>query len=75
MEQTTSPVIEEIKVSMTFPEAIAEMTNGACVTRLGWPEGEYGFFLNDFLSIHKDGKDHIWQVSMGDAVEQDFILY
>jgi hypothetical protein len=39
-----SPILEEpTKETMSFPEAIAEATNGKHIQRLAWPEDEFGF--------------------------------
>jgi hypothetical protein len=59
---------------MTFPQAIAEATIGNRISRPEWPEDEYGFF-DEFLMIHRHGKDFIWQVSKGDAVEEDWEIF
>lgn len=76
IEAETSPIPElEVSETMTFPEAIAEATLGKRIQRLAWPKDEYGYFKDEFLCIHKDGKDFIWQVSKGDAVEEDYVSF
>jgi hypothetical protein len=64
---------------MTFPEAIAEATIGKRIQRVGWPENEYGYFKDEFLTIKREGdegyKDYLWVISKGDVVEEDWISF
>ena len=77
VEPVTSPVPEEVEgqKTLTFPEAIAEATIGKRIQRLEWHDSEYGYFRNDFLMIHKKDEDFYWQVSLGDAINSDWISF
>jgi len=74
MAQSPLPQEEEREL-MDFPEAIREATIGKKIRREFWPEGEFGYFRGDFLMIHKDSEDFFWRVSMGDAVESDWVSF
>lgn len=80
IEASTSPVPKvEVQKLLTFPEAIAAATIGDRIQRLAWPENEYGYFKDEFLTIRRDGaegyKDYLWVISKGDSVEEDWIAF
>lgn len=75
----TSPVPKEIlSENLTFSEAIEQATIGKHIRRTSWPEDEYGFFQDDYLTIYRNGdeglKNYLWIVSHGDAVESDWTI-
>ena len=71
----SSPVIKKGPVLLTFPDAIAEVTNGRKITRLEWESNEeYGYLKDEKLTIHTKGQDHIWLVSKGDLVNSDWLV-
>lgn len=70
-----SPTPKSTKVhSMPFPEAIKAVMGGKKIQRLEWPKEEYGVLENSFLSIFRNGKIHIWQVSEGDLLGIDWVV-
>jgi len=71
-----SPIIPATSyLTMAFPEAIEEMIDGNKITREEWDnKKEYGFLLNERLTIHTKGKDHTWLVSEADMVAKDWIV-
>lgn len=76
----TSPLpVEEVSKLLTFPEAIAEATEGKRIQRAAWPEDEYGYFKafgdGDFLCIFVNGEEHIWKLAKGDTIEEDWISF
>jgi len=74
MEINTSPLPEE-KTLMDFPDAIREATIGKRIQREEWHDSEYGYFRKDFLMIHKNSEDFIWQISLGDALAEDWLVF
>lgn len=70
---------EEVQKLLTFPEAIAEATIGKSIQRIVWPENEFGYFKDEFLTIRRDGsegyKDYNWLISKGDATEVDWVSF
>jgi len=71
-----SPVIKNsISKALSFPEAMQAVMDGEKVTRIEWDnKEEYGFMLNERLTVHTKGKDHTWMVSEGDMVARDWII-
>ncbi len=60
---------------MTFTEALNKICDGQKVTRKEWNnKKEYGFLLNDHLSIFLKGKPHDWIVSYGDLLAEDWLV-
>ena len=75
IEESTSPVPKEPIKTYSFGEALQQAIGNRRIQRLAWPEEEYGYFIGDFLHIHRDGKDHVWQISKGDCCEIDWIAF
>lgn len=71
-----SPTPKKKKVnSLTFYQALEQAYEGHRVTRLDWnDENEYGFMLNNFLSIHTKGQDHTWIISYQDMIANDWVI-
>ena len=80
-EVVTSPVpnrpvvANKPPVELSFPDAVREILNGRTVTRLSWGSNEeYGFFHDDYLSIHTKGETHRWLVNSGDLNGIDWVV-
>lgn len=71
----STPVVDEVQETMDFPEAMRSVSEGKRIQRLAWPEDEYCYFKDDFLFIHRDGKDFYWTISKGDVVEEDWVSF
>jgi len=71
-----SPIDEgEEKVTMTFPDAIRELTLGKNIARLSWsPAGSYGLLKDGFLMLWIDGQFKKWIVNDGDLMGDDWIV-
>ena len=71
-----SPVIKNsVSKALSFPEAMQAVIDGEKVTRVEWDDKkEYGFMLNEKLSIHTKGEDHTWMVSEGDMRAVDWVV-
>ena len=74
LEESPLPVEEEEKL-LTFAEALQEALIGKRIQRKEWDKSEYGLFEGDFLHIFIGGKMHVWEVSKGDLVENDWIAF
>jgi hypothetical protein len=61
-------------ITMDFPDAIKEISNGKRVRRLSWPGEDYGVLENGWLSVFTKGAIHTWTVSDGDMEGQDWIV-
>ena len=74
-QKTTSPTPEKNN-TLSFSEAIKEMTNGKKVTKLEWADKQYyGILKNGFLMLHKnDDKLYQWIISEGDMQGKDYII-
>ena len=58
-----------------FPTAIAAVALGKTISRTSWNDvNEYGLIINDFLTIHHEGKFSTWKVSQGDLEGKDWII-
>ena len=56
-----------------FYGALMDMVDGKKVTKLEWDnKEEYGFMKDEILSIHRNGKDHGWLVSLADISGEDW---
>ncbi len=78
----SSPIPKKAKSkeaqSMSFYGAIAEIMNGARVTRLEWDnKAHYCFIKDGILSYHKAGEPdstiHYWIINDGDILGVDWI--
>lgn len=58
---------------MNFGEAMEAVELGKKVTRLEWPDGEFGFLQDDFLVINRNGI-HRWLVTGGDLGAIDWVI-
>lgn len=74
LEESPLPEVEEEKL-LTFYEALQEALLGRRMQRKEWDKSEYGFFEGDFLHIFIRGKSHVWEVSKGDLIESDWIVF
>jgi hypothetical protein len=76
-ETQTSPLPQNIHISvgMDFPAAISAIIDGKKMKRKSWPEGEYGFILDGFLSINKTDGRFKWNVNDGDLFAKDWMIY
>lgn len=67
--------LEEVDVKIDFHQAIDAVLDGKRVGRFSWPEGECMFMSPDeFLMIHKDGKDHLFTLRKIDMAGVDFFV-
>lgn len=61
---------------MTFPDAMKAVISGMKITRVEWPEGEYGILDNgcNRLCIFRtaDNKLYKWELSEGDMMAIDW---
>lgn len=75
-EPNHSPIIStkvELKNEfMKFPEAMEKVIEGEKVRREAWPEDEFGYLKDGWLSIHRKGKNFRWIVSDGDMLSDDW---
>jgi len=54
---------------------MAELISGQMITRVEWGSSdEYGVMKNERLIIHTRGEDHIWEVSAGDLLAEDWAV-
>ena len=61
--------------SMSFPEAIARVIDGAMITKLEWADtSSYGILLDGRLKIVLKGKAFDWILSDGDLNGLDYII-
>jgi hypothetical protein len=67
-----TPVVEKVE-QMTFGTAMDEVAKGAKVARLEW-EGSAYLYLDRWLLINKDGKDHTLRVTDGDMLGTDWVI-
>jgi len=52
---------------------LVDIVAGKKVTKLEWDnKEEYGFMKDEILSIHRNGKDHGWLVSLADISGEDW---
>lgn len=66
---------KEVLRKLGFPEAMTAVIDGMKVTRIEWENNsEYGYLKQGWLMIHTKGKDHVWQVSDGDLLAEDWIV-
>ena len=60
---------------MTFPEAVKEVIAGCRISKREWNDpGKYGFVNGEVLSIHLNGINHKWMVSLGDMSGDDWYV-
>lgn len=65
-----------IPVGMDFPSAMQRLIEGKKITRPIWPKGEYGFFNDRFVSLHKvDNINYRWNIIDEDIYSKDFVIY
>ena len=63
------------KEEMSFVTAIAGVIAGAKIRRQEWADEEEHCLLRDtWLSIYRNGKFHVWQVSEGDLLAKDWVI-
>ena len=76
LNKKSSPVVSTSKpISLSFPEAMNEVINGAKITRVEWNDvEEYGYLKDGWLTIHTKGKDCIWKVGDGDMNNNDWVV-
>lgn len=72
-----TPIPREVgqSITMSFPDAMAEIIRGKKVRRMEWTNEEENCFLKDgWLSIFINDAVHVWKVSDGDMEGQDWIV-
>lgn len=86
VEDVDTEVTEEVH-TMSFPEAIAEVTIGKRIQRLEWHDSEYAILkdvhidgkpdgvMDRMLVIHREEKDYLWNISVGDLLAEDFVSF
>lgn len=72
---TPMPVAEPEARTMDFPDALRQLMIGKKIARVSWGNADYGFLLNDWLTIFHNGKEHTWLVSQGDLEGQDWVIF
>lgn len=75
--KTTSPVRKPKteQATMTFGEALERVVAGNKITRVEWNTlEEYGILQLGRLRIYRLGEFHIWDVSDGDILANDWII-
>lgn len=55
-----------------FYKALKEMRNGKTITRVAWPEGEYGKFDETVVKVFRNGQFHNWVINDGDVDATDW---
>lgn len=77
-QMATSPVIrkpEEKGKKMNFGEALIEATKGKRITKLEWQDkNTYGFMQGTILYIHVNNENHVWKISEGDILGDDYVI-
>ena len=71
---TPIPRMEGKSITMDFPDAIKEIMKGNKVTRISWANKDYGFLKDEWLTIFRESKFHVWLISAGDLEGQDWIV-
>lgn len=73
--------------TMSFPEAITEVTIGKRIQRLEWHDSEYGMLkdvhidgkpdgvMDRMLIIHRNENDYLWNISVGDLLAEDWVSF
>ena len=59
---------------MVSPKWGFKILAGKKVAKKAWEEDCYCFLKGEILSIHRNGKDHQWMISIGDISEDDWEL-
>jgi len=75
--QYLTPIPREVgeSITMSFPDAMKKVIEGKKVRRLEWPDEDYSFLKDEWLSIFTKGKFHTWLVSAGDMLDvEDYIV-
>lgn len=77
IKEIITPILKESgkAITMDFPSAIREITNGKKVRRVSWPtESDHGLLKDGWLIIHTKGAYHKWLVNDGDLEGEDYII-
>ena len=60
--------------TMSFLDAIKEITLGKKVTRISWANKDYCLLKDNWLEIFTNGEFHVWKVSTGDVEGNDWVI-
>jgi len=72
---TPIPRADGESITMSFSDAIREITKGKKVRRISWEtESDHGMLKDGWLSIHTKGRYHTWNVNDGDMEGNDWII-
>jgi len=62
-------------ITMSFPDAMAQVIKGKKVRRLSWEtQTDHGLLKDGWLTIHTKGAFHTWSVNDGDMEANDFVV-
>ena len=78
-QQQTSPLPKNKEVEtvqmLTFIEAFTRLLTGERITRVEWGSVEnYGHIKDDYVMIHRDGKNYAWTITNGDYLNNDWYV-
>jgi hypothetical protein len=78
-EENSSPSVQkpvDAEPTLTFPEAMTEVSLGKKIHKLEWKDKEYyGILEDEKLKLHKpDGKTYDWIISEGDLNGDDWVI-
>lgn len=77
MPASPSPTVSRVpfKVGMSFSKAVEEILAGKKVAKKEWEEVDcYCFLEGELLSIHRNGRNHQWIISIGDISTDDWVI-
>lgn len=74
MENTLTPPAPNKAVTMSFYDALKQISTGKRVKRISWANHDYCAMDNEWLAIFKEGKPFSWCINDGDMEGQDYII-
>lgn len=74
LEPLTPQPQERKPMTMSFYDALKRIREDKMVKRVSWGNKDYCFLDNGYLSIYRNDKNHIWQISDGDMDGNDWII-
>jgi hypothetical protein len=67
----------QMPMGMDFPTALKGVISGKIMTRLEWITKQipdYGILDGGYLKLHKPDGFHVWMVSDGDLLANDWVI-
>lgn len=65
----------KVEPTMNFFTALKAVLNGKIITKLEWDNTEiYGLLRNAQLQLHKPDGFHVWIISEGDMLGEDWVI-